>query len=533
MMFLNRRCVRPLLNVKVLEKVSVMFMSKKSNKTSLYSILEVDPKANQKEIKDAYLKLSKLWHPDMHRNSDKVSEETAEFKFREVSDAYQTLSDPHKRQAYDVKIGLAGTLGESQSKQTNYEPWRPSTWRPGHGTPGYGVDRAFGRRIEFDLSEERMQKAWEAYKIRWENEQEERMILEEKKLKFRIELDRKREMFDYLTEEEKNNLRESIGLFRNPFNHEKPLGETFYNSTDNNPYIRQDSVRGKRNSESRQTENGESFGSTSEKSTFTSGGEETEQQLKEIVERLKQKFNNSSTVEQSLKKDSISSKVEQNHHHSSNKDQNSPKSSEQTVGENSQNCDSSVNKSGTKSSNFEQSVRKSKNVEQNSREEVDEILKSMGSNSNRDPLFEEMIKDSKVDKEEKKSEPEDEMFKFKDAGFSYRADQDPLQFTKAGVSDLFSEIRKNHETLRQKWNESEFLSDASPNGPNAGRRTAFVVSRGLLAGLFTVMGLVFFHELSNPFDPTQEDEFLKQLREKERLEKENKQTEKQEKSVTN
>ena len=46
----------------------------------------------------------------------------------------------------------------------------------------YGVDGDFGRKVDVDMSEERMQKAWEAYKIRWENEAEDRRILEEKKL---------------------------------------------------------------------------------------------------------------------------------------------------------------------------------------------------------------------------------------------------------------------------------------------------------------------------------------------------------------
>ena len=46
----------------------------------------------------------------------------------------------------------------------------------------YGVDPEFGRKIDVDLSEERMQKAWDAYKIRWEREEEDRRALEEKKL---------------------------------------------------------------------------------------------------------------------------------------------------------------------------------------------------------------------------------------------------------------------------------------------------------------------------------------------------------------
>ena len=46
----------------------------------------------------------------------------------------------------------------------------------------YGVDPEFGKRVEVDLSKERMQKAWKAYHIRWEREDNERRALEEKKL---------------------------------------------------------------------------------------------------------------------------------------------------------------------------------------------------------------------------------------------------------------------------------------------------------------------------------------------------------------
>ena len=50
-----------------------------------------------------------------------------------------------------------------------------------HG-PMYGVDPEFGRTIEIDLSKERMHRAWEAYKIRWEREESNRRALEETKL---------------------------------------------------------------------------------------------------------------------------------------------------------------------------------------------------------------------------------------------------------------------------------------------------------------------------------------------------------------
>ena len=46
----------------------------------------------------------------------------------------------------------------------------------------YGVDPEFGRPIDVDLSEERMRKAWDAYKVRWEREADNIRSLEEKKL---------------------------------------------------------------------------------------------------------------------------------------------------------------------------------------------------------------------------------------------------------------------------------------------------------------------------------------------------------------
>jgi uncharacterized membrane protein YeaQ/YmgE (transglycosylase-associated protein family) len=62
---------------------------------SYYDILGVKPKATNKEIKDAYFRLSKKIHPDMGGSNA---------LFRTVKDAYETLSDPVRRSAYDVSI---------------------------------------------------------------------------------------------------------------------------------------------------------------------------------------------------------------------------------------------------------------------------------------------------------------------------------------------------------------------------------------------------------------------------------------------
>jgi len=70
-----------------------------------YEILGVDKTADADTIKKAYRKLSRKYHPDLNPGN-----EAAEKKFKEVSEAYDVLSDKKQREEYDQirKYGAAG-----------------------------------------------------------------------------------------------------------------------------------------------------------------------------------------------------------------------------------------------------------------------------------------------------------------------------------------------------------------------------------------------------------------------------------------
>src|SRR5699024_12114620 len=61
-----------------------------------YKILGVQKSATPAEIKKAYRKLARKYHPDVNPN-----DEEAEAKFKQLSEAYEVLNDPEKRKKYD------------------------------------------------------------------------------------------------------------------------------------------------------------------------------------------------------------------------------------------------------------------------------------------------------------------------------------------------------------------------------------------------------------------------------------------------
>ncbi|XP_055805876.1 uncharacterized protein LOC129874596 [Solanum dulcamara] len=72
-----------------------------------YKILQVDKNAKDDDLKKAYRKLAMKWHPDKNPNNKKE----AEAKFKQISEAYEVLSDSQKRAIYD-QYGEEGLKGQ-------------------------------------------------------------------------------------------------------------------------------------------------------------------------------------------------------------------------------------------------------------------------------------------------------------------------------------------------------------------------------------------------------------------------------------
>lgn len=118
-----------------------------SEKRNYYDVLGVSKNANESEIKSAFRKLSKKYHPDVCKDAD------AEDKFKEINEAYNVLSDPEKKQMYDTY----GTVDPNDLRQQDpFAGFDPFGSMNGFGFGGRGPrqvkERGDDLRITIELS---------------------------------------------------------------------------------------------------------------------------------------------------------------------------------------------------------------------------------------------------------------------------------------------------------------------------------------------------------------------------------------------
>jgi len=112
-----------------------------------YKILGVPKTAKDNEIKKAYRKLALIWHPDKNKSPG------AEEKFKEISEAYDVLSDKNKREIFDKygEEGLKGVPGGDNGSNTHFQggPGFARTFVFTSGNARETFARAFGDDDEF------------------------------------------------------------------------------------------------------------------------------------------------------------------------------------------------------------------------------------------------------------------------------------------------------------------------------------------------------------------------------------------------
>jgi molecular chaperone DnaJ len=114
-----------------------------ANEKDLYAVLGVARGASTEEIKKAYRKLARKFHPDLNPGNRQAEE-----RFKELSVAHDVLTDPDRRKLYD-EFGAAGLQpGFDPQQAREYRRWAESghgfSFRPGAGETGFGGFGGFG-----------------------------------------------------------------------------------------------------------------------------------------------------------------------------------------------------------------------------------------------------------------------------------------------------------------------------------------------------------------------------------------------------
>lgn len=108
-----------------------------------YQTLGLKPAATAAEVKSAYRKLARKWHPD----ANPAGQRAAEDKFKEIQEAYEVLSDPEKRRKYDaLGSDWDRVAPEAQPSRSHHR----TTGTSGFDRPHGGADKAAGFSDFFD-----------------------------------------------------------------------------------------------------------------------------------------------------------------------------------------------------------------------------------------------------------------------------------------------------------------------------------------------------------------------------------------------
>ena len=114
----------------------------------LYSVLGLQHGASIDEVKKAFKKLAIQYHPDKQQGKSDAEKKEAEEKFKEINEAYSTLSDPKKKQEYDQFGSIGGGMGMGGSDFSDMASFIRNMHSSGGFNPFGGGFNPFGGGYE-------------------------------------------------------------------------------------------------------------------------------------------------------------------------------------------------------------------------------------------------------------------------------------------------------------------------------------------------------------------------------------------------